>query len=124
MIALDTSSLVHYLAGSEGRDVAAVDTALVESQGCLPPVVLSELLSDPSLPKTVEKVLLQLPLLDLDPGHWERAGRLRARLLRRGHKANLADTLIAQCCLDHGVRLITRDDDFRHFVAAGLGLLP
>jgi predicted nucleic acid-binding protein len=124
VIALDTSSLVHYLAGSEGSDVAAVDTALLESQGCLPPVVLGELLSDPSLPKTVERVLLQLPMLDVDPGHWERAGRLRASLLRQGHKAKLADTLIAQCCLDHGAPLITRDDDFRHFVAAGLRLFP
>jgi predicted nucleic acid-binding protein len=41
-----------------------------------------------------------------------------------GFKAKLADTLIAQSCLDHDVPLITRDGDFRHFVALGLRVLP
>ena len=123
MIALDTSSLVHYLAGSRGKDVDAVDVALAQSQACLPPVVLSELLSDPKLVPAVEKIFLQIPALNLKPGFWERAGRLRARVIGAGHKAKLADTLIAQSCLDHGVALVTRDGDFRHFVAAGLQLL-
>jgi predicted nucleic acid-binding protein len=30
-------------------------------------------------------------------------------------KAKVADTLIAQSCIDHDVALITRDGDFRHF---------
>jgi predicted nucleic acid-binding protein len=37
--------------------------------------------------------------------------------LAKGLKARLADTLIAQSCLDHGVPLITHDTDFRHFAA-------
>ena len=123
MIALDTSSLVHYLGGSTGKDVEAVDLALAQSQACLPPVVLSEMLSDPELPRPLEEALLRIPTLDLQPGYWERAGRLRAQIIVAGHKAKLADTLIAQSCLDHEVPLITRDRDFRHFVAAGLRLL-
>jgi hypothetical protein len=123
VIALDTSSLVHYLGGSSGKDVEAVDLALAQSQACLPPVVLSEVLSDPDLPRPLEAVLLRIPTLDLKPGYWERAGRLRAQVIVAGHKAKLADTLIAQVCLDHDVPLITRDRDFRHFVAAGLRLL-
>ena len=124
MIALDTSSLVHYLAGSAGRDVDAVDAALAHSQACLPPVVLSEVLSDPRLPQRLEHALLQIPVLSLKAGYWERAGRLRAVAISRGHKAKLADTLIAQACLDHEVPLVTRDSDFRHFEAAGLRVLP
>ncbi len=124
MIALDTSSLVHYLAGSEGEDVEAVDIALAQSQACLPPVVLSEVLSDPKLPRKLEEILLEIPALRLTSGFWERAGRLRASVIASGHKAQLADTLIAQSCLDHEVQLVTRDDDFRHFVDAGLQLLP
>lgn len=122
MIALDTSSLAHYLAGSPGPDVEAVDVALAQSQACFPPVVLSELLSDPARPAALEKALLAIPLLDLEPGYWERAGRLRARIMAAGHKAKLADTLIAQVCIDHGVPLVTRDRDFRRFVPAGLRL--
>jgi predicted nucleic acid-binding protein len=123
VIALDTSSLVHYLGGSTGKDIDAVDLALSESQACLPPVVLSEVLSDPKLPKPLEEVLLHIPTLDIQPGYWERAGRLRAQVFGEGHKARLADTLIAQSCLDHDVPLVTRDRDFRHFVAAGLRLI-
>lgn len=124
MIALDSSSLIHYLVGSHGADVSAVDTALSESQACLPPVVLTELLSDPDLRADVAEVLLQIPLLEIGPGFWERAGRLRAGVLAKGRKARLADTLIAQACLDNEVPLITRDPDFRRFKAAGLELLP
>ena len=124
MIALDTSSLVHYLAGSPGPDVEAVDVALVESQACLPPVVLSEILSDPTLPRAVEEAVLQIPTLELADGFWERAGRLRARVAAAGHEAKLAETLIAQSCLDHHVPLVTRDRDFSHFAAAGLQLVP
>lgn len=123
MIALDTSSLVHYLGGSAGKDVEAVDIALAQSQACLPPVVLSEVLSDPALPRPLEEVLLHIPTLDLQAGYWERAGRLRAQVIGAGHKAKLADTLIAQSCLDYDVPLITRGRDFHHFVAAGLRLL-
>lgn len=45
-------------------------------------------------------------------------------MIGAGHKAKLADTLIAQACLDHRVPLVTRDLDFRHFAAAGLVLIP
>jgi predicted nucleic acid-binding protein len=47
---------------------------------------------------------------------------LRAGVIAKGHKAKLADTLIAQSCLDHGVALVTRDPDFARFAAAGLRL--
>ncbi len=69
-------------------------------------------------------IAFQIPVLTLEPGFWERAGRLRARVIAAGHKAKLADTLIAQSCLDHDVALATRDPDFRHFVATGLTTVP
>ncbi len=124
MIALDTSSLIHYLAGSSGLDVEAVDVALSEQQACLPLIVLSEILSDPKLPRELEEAVLQIPTLELGAGFWERAGRLRARVAAAGRKAKLADTLIAQSCLDHDVALITRGRDFALFSGAGLKLLP
>ena len=91
----------------------------------LPPVVLIELLSDPKLPPSVSVLLRVLPLLETTDGYWERSGALRAKTLSRGRKARLADTLIAQSCLDHDVPLITRDRDFRVFAkTAGLKVLP
>jgi predicted nucleic acid-binding protein len=123
VIAIDTSSLIAYLTGDEGSDVAAVDTALASHQACLPPVVLTELLSDHKLAKNIRALFQELPLLELTDGFWERAGTLRASVLARRHRAKLADTLIAQACIDHGVPLIARDEDFRHFTGAGLTLL-
>jgi len=121
MIAIDSSSWIAFFSADEsaGDDTALVESALADHQACLPPVVLTELLSDPSLPKNVGALLCQLPLLDADPAFWERAGKLRAKLISRSHRARLADTLIAQSCIDHDVRLVTRDDDFRHFARVG-----
>jgi predicted nucleic acid-binding protein len=124
LIALDTSSLIAYLAGASGDDVDAVGLALEQAQAALPPVVLTELLSDPKVGASVRDLFLQLPVLEPTDGYWPRAGLLRARLLARGRRARLADTLIAQSCLDHDVPLVTRDADFRHFVRlAGLRLV-
>jgi predicted nucleic acid-binding protein len=119
VIALDTSSLIAYLSGDEGPDVDATEVALEHQQAVLPPVVLSELLSDPTLAGQVKDLFIRLPLLDILEGYWERSGRLRARALARGRRARLADTLIAQSCLDHKVELVTRDLDFQVFVKTG-----
>lgn len=119
MIALDTSSVIAFLSGGSGADVDIVERALADRQACLPPVVLTELLSDPKLPDDVESVIRQLPQLPVVEGYWERAGALRARVLSLRRKAPLADALIAQSCLDNDVPLVTRDADFRHFARAG-----
>jgi predicted nucleic acid-binding protein len=123
LIALETSSMIAYLSGEPGVDVEAIDLAMQLKESTFPPVVVMELLSDHTLPQETVDFVRQIPQLDILAGYWERAGELRARLRRRGFKAHVADTLIAQCCLDHDVTLITRDRDFRHFVRfAGLRL--
>jgi predicted nucleic acid-binding protein len=57
--------------------------------------------------------------MDLLPDYWHRAGKLRSALRKRGYKAKLVDTLIAQCCIDHDTPLLTRDRDFRAFARHG-----
>lgn len=115
MVAVDTSTLIAFLRGEGGRDVEALDRALESSQAVLPPVVLVEILSDPKLDPRVSRLILALPLLQPQPGYWERAAETRAKVLARRLRARLADTLISQSCIDHGTPLITRDADFRHF---------
>lgn len=123
MVALDTSSTAAYLAGDVGPDTNSIDDALRLQQAVLPQVVVAELLSDPARRSEFRRWILSIPRLDIIEGYWERAGDLRAGLRARGLKAKLADTLIAQSCLDHNVPLITRDRDFRHFARyAGLRL--
>lgn len=86
---------------------------------------MTELLSDPKVSGPVKDLFSQLPVLEVTEGYWQRAGLLRARLLARGRRARLADSLIAQSCLDHDLPLVTRDSDFRHFVRlAGIRLIP
>lgn len=124
MIAVDTSSMIAFLEGEKGSDVDMVQSALEHHQLVLPPLVLTEMLSEPSLTPTVQTLLADLPLLDIEPGFWERAGRLRASVLKQRRKARVADALIAQSCLDQSVPLVTRDKDFRHFArSAGLALM-
>ncbi len=118
MIAADTSSVIAYLAGADGTDVTTLDVALRDRQVCLPPTVLTELLSAPNLPKDVAARLLELPLLAVTEGYWQRAGARRARAIAAKRRARLGDALIAQSCLDHDVRLITRDRDFQLFARA------
>ena len=121
MIAIDSSSWIAFFSDEEpsGDDTALVESALTDHQVCIPPVVLTELLSDPMLSRALAAMLAELPILTPHPGFWKRAGELRAKLIARRHRARLADTLIAQSCIDHGVRLVTRDDDFRHFSRLG-----
>jgi predicted nucleic acid-binding protein len=115
--------MIAFLSGHHGSDVTAVESALRLRRGVFPPVVVTELLSDPAIHGEITSLVRAVPSLEIRHGYWERAGELRARLLRRGLKARLADTLVAQSCLDHDVALVTRDSDFRHFAShAGLRL--
>jgi hypothetical protein len=116
VIAADSSSIIAYLAGHEGKDVDGIEAALSSNALCFPPVVLTELFSDPKNPPALGVSLSGCPLLEIFPGYWERAGQLRAKLSGMRLRAKIPDTLIAQSCIDHDVALITRDADFRHFV--------
>ena len=124
MIAVDTSSWLAFLQGDAGEDVELLDRALQDRQVLMAPAVLTEVLSDLKLSAEVSQTLSELPLIEVRPGYWQRAGELRARVLAKRRKARLGDALIAQSCIDHGIPLLTRDRDFRAFAdAAGLGLL-
>jgi predicted nucleic acid-binding protein len=123
MMAADTSTWVAFLDGTVGDDTLLLDKALQDRQLVMVPVVLTELLSDPKLPPALAASLVDVPLLQIESGFWQRAGALRAKVLSKGRRARLADSLIAQNCVDAGVSLITRDRDFRAFArAAGLRL--
>jgi hypothetical protein len=118
VIAADTSTWIAFLQGDSGDDAQLLDQVLEDRQVLMVPVVLTELLSDPALPLQVAKILSEVPLVEIRPGYWERAGALRAKVLARRRKARLGDALIAQSCIDHGIPLLTRDRDFRAFARA------
>jgi len=124
VIAADTSTWIAFLEGRAGSDAELLDRALADRQVLMAPAVLTELLSDPDLPAEVAESLLQLPLMQLETGYWQRAGELRVKVLAKRRKARLGDALIAQSCIDREIALLTRDRDFRAFArAAGLDLV-
>jgi predicted nucleic acid-binding protein len=124
MIAADTSTWISFFEGGSGNDVELLDRALRDRQVVMAPAVLTELLSAPKLSAAISTSLRELPLLEIRPGYWERAGKLRAKALARRRKARLGDALIAQSCIDGGVPLLTRDGDFKAFAeSAGVEFL-
>ncbi|MFZ1991229.1 MAG: PIN domain-containing protein [Alphaproteobacteria bacterium] len=115
MIAADASTLSALLFGEAGRDVDLLASEMAQGGLRLPPVVLTEILTDTKVAALLAPKLDDLELLAITDGYWQRAGTTRSKLKSRGLKANVADTLIAQSCIDHDVALITRDGDFKHF---------
>ena len=115
MICIDTSSMIAYFQGLEGEDVTVIDHAPLDHVATFLPVTVTELLSATNLTPNLRETLLAIQILSLQERIWERAGLLRAKVLAKGSKARLADTLIAQTCLDHGIPLVTRDRDFQIF---------
>ncbi|HEX3753885.1 MAG TPA: PIN domain-containing protein [Rhizomicrobium sp.] len=115
MIAVDTSALSSYFKGDHARETDLVHAALRAGEIVLPPVVVTEMLSDPLAKHDMLETVADFPLLPIQDGFWLRAGDLRRLLKQKGLKAKIADALIAQSCIDHDVPLITRDSDFRHF---------
>lgn len=113
MIAADSSSLIAYFQGESGPDVEAIAEAVAAEMLRLPPVVVTELLSDDAARRRLLPVIEALPKLPVSDGYWERAGATRGSLRAKGLKAKIPDVLIAQSCIDHDVALISRDEDFR-----------
>src|SRR4051794_37526881 len=103
--------------------MSLVNEAVERASAAVPPIVIAELFSNPAMRPNVRTALMSIDVLPILDGMWERAGLLRAELLRRGLKAHLADCLIAQSCIDNDAPLITYDRDFRHFESAGLRVI-
>jgi len=74
VIAADTSTWIAFLEGESGDDVQMLAKALGDRQVVMAPPVLTELLSDPALSASVARTLSDLPLIDIAPGYWQRAG--------------------------------------------------
>lgn len=115
MVSIDSSSLIAFFDGEEGDDVASVIAALQSGNAVLSPVVLAEILSETNVSADQATIISRIPLFMLDANFWFRAADTRKLLLTKKLRARLPDTLIAQSCIDHGVALIARDGDFRHF---------
>lgn len=115
MIAADRSALMAFFKAEDCRESALVFVALSASDLWLPPVVLTEMLSNPASECEMLETVAGFAQLEIIDGYWERAGALRRLLKQHGVKGKVRDALVAQSCIDHDIALITRDVDFRPF---------
>ena len=120
MITADTSAWIDYSRGLESRSSNQLEECLSDGTLVMSPPVLFEILSGPGLTPEAERLICQLPRLEVSTGLWERAGQMRRALLKKGLKARSMDCLIAQNCIDDEVALIAADQDYRHFSKFGL----
>ena len=122
MIAVDTNVLRRYLNGVIDGYTPVLVEALSYEEAFLPPIVLTEALSDRDATPIDIDATLKFPLLTLRNGYWFRAGNLRRSLYWRDRSAPIADCLIAQACIDANIPLLTYDDGFTRFIDFGLKL--
>lgn len=115
MIAADSSTIIAFIQKDWRADTQELQARLTSGFVVLPPAVQTELLSANPFDPQLLLLFPRLPVLEITPGYWERAGRTRYELIKRRLKAHLGDALIAQSCIDHDVPLITRDGDFRNY---------
>ncbi len=115
MIAADSSTIIAFIQNDEGPDVELLDANLSAGEIVIPPIVIAEVMSDPRLPERHAALVESLPTLGILEGYWLRVGQSRAKILAMKLRARLPHAMIAQSCIDHGVQLIARDGDFRHF---------
>jgi len=98
-----------------GDPLPDLELGLREGLVVLPPLVVAELLSAPLRKRERESLtslLGDLPLHETPLEHWKRVGELRAGLARKALTVSTPDAHVAQCALDLGARLWSRDAIF------------
>ena len=111
-VVVDSSVLIDVLLGEQ---IAAVHDALSEATLVLSPLVIAEVLSGDLSLRQREMIgeLLQDYILHPTPlEHWINVGNLRRMLRAHGVNATIPDAHVAQCAIDLGAVLLTRDDVF------------
>jgi tRNA(fMet)-specific endonuclease VapC len=116
MIVADTDVLIDFLSGHE--PVASLVAAEIAAEAGLATTVVSrfELLAGVRSAKqerSIRSLLDALLTLGLDAPAADRAARVRRSLESAGAPIGMADSLIAGIVLEHGGRLLTRNQ--RHF---------
>jgi len=70
MIAADTSALSFFLRGEIDPAADKLAAALAAGDLILPPVVITEILSDQSSAKLIESIITEIAVLDIKEGYW------------------------------------------------------
>jgi len=116
-VVVDTSVWIELFAG---RPVPALQEALRQGIVVLPPIVAAELVSGARRPRdraAIRDLLAELPLHETPLDHWIRVGELRRRLADYGVSVSTPDAHVAQCAIEAGALLWSRDAVFHKMAA-------
>jgi predicted nucleic acid-binding protein len=111
-VVVDTSVWIDFFAG---RPSDRLEDALRAGAVLVPPIVVAELLSGTqrAVDRQALVALLQdLALCETPLAHWLAVGDLRRTVQRRGLTVSTPDAHIAQCAIDAGAVLLSRDAVF------------
>ena len=112
VVIVDSSVWIDYLSGNE---VPELERATAEAQLLLSPLAIAEVLSGDLTPhyrETVGWFLQEFPIHPTPLGHWMAVAELRRTLRTKGVSTSLPDAHIAQCAMEVGAALLTRDEIF------------
>ena len=112
-VVVDSSIWIEFF---RGRELPALEEALLEGRVLVPPIVVAELVSGASSrgdSKKVADLVQDLELVETPRAHWIRVGELRRRLRGRGLRVSTPDAHVAQCALDVRGVLLSTDAVFR-----------
>ena len=113
----DTSVWIDFFAG---RPAKGLEDGLLQGVVALPPVVVAELVSGARAEKqraAIVDLIRDLPVHETPVEHWLRVGDLRRRLAEKGVAVSTPDAHVAQCAIDRGALLLTRDRVFDRIAA-------
>jgi tRNA(fMet)-specific endonuclease VapC len=117
-VVADTSVWIELFAR---RAAPMLEGALREGSVVLPPIVVAELISGARRARdrtSIQSLIEELPVHETPLDHWIRVGDLRRRLASRGVAVSTPDAHVAQCALDRGALLLSRDAIFLRIAAA------
>ncbi len=111
-VVADTSVWIDFFAG---RPVPSLEDALAHGLVVLAPLAVAELIGGARRPReraAIAELLQELPLHETPLAHWIAVGELRRGLKDKGVSASTPDAHVAQCALDRGALLLSRDAVF------------
>lgn len=110
---VDTSVWVEFF---RGVPLPHLEDALRDGLVVLAPIIAAELLSAP-LSKVERRSLAafveDLPLHPTPLAHWQAVGALRAQMAKKGLTLSTPDAHVAECAIEAGALLWSRDAIFR-----------
>jgi tRNA(fMet)-specific endonuclease VapC len=123
MIIADSDVLIDFFRGKTSAE--RIEQELRKGRVCTTVITAFELWAgakQQNQMRSVDILLLALPIINLDSQSAKRAGELRDTLEQKGITIGMADSLIAGICLENKAKLLTRN--VKHFSRVdGLKLL-